>query len=389
MKEEGFESLKSMAVLAIMLGCAFTVAAMVPPAEVTSEEISPLEVQKTRIEGPAVVVVNTPMTWILEITVTNHLEPLEIGPIDSGDENDYYEPVVYNTRGEGESVVCPRTIYDVTVTDVFTSEFVLVDSTPSQGELSIRTDESGATHIIWQVGALPPQSSAYLELTVATAGEGFAKIGSRILNSGASASGLLPATRKILTDGPTKPIFVTVTDGEKREPPVADAGIAQMAFVDNPVYLDGSGSYDIDGTVIKYTWFLGDELIGTSRSVLTYLPVGVHEVTLIVEDNHRLSDSDTVTVTIYEENAKIEGGVMYGVVRDATTQRGFDPYIVVSNENYAISTWTDMGGNYRIIGLPAGHYEVSCQTEGYRDFHGEVTIRENAEVHYPIDMVRR
>lgn len=121
---------------------------------------------------------------------------------------------------------------------------------------------------------------------------------------------------------------------------------------------------------------------------MTYLPVGVHTVTLRVEDNRRTTDTDEVTVTIYNVGAKVPGGVITGIVRDATTYRGFDPYIRISNEDYAISTWTDMGGNYRIIGIPKGHYEVFCTSEGYRDFYGQVYIPENEEVQYDIDMIR-
>ena len=170
---------------------------------------------------------------------------------------------------------------------------------------------------------------------------------------------------------------------------MADAGITQMAFEDCPVYLDGSDSYDTDGSVIKYSWYFGEEKLGSSMTVLTYLPVGEHEITLDVEDNHGFEDTDTVTIIIYKKGTRVPGAVMYGIVRDATTRRGFDPYIVVSNDDYAISTWTDMGGNYRIIGLPAGDYEVTCETEGYRDFYGEITITENAEVEYIIGMIRR
>ena len=37
-------------------------------------------------------------------------------------------------------------------------------------------------------------------------------------------------------------------------PPVADAGPDQHRPEDQPVYLDGSGSYDPDGTIVSYRW---------------------------------------------------------------------------------------------------------------------------------------
>jgi hypothetical protein len=260
---------------------------------------------------------------------------------------------------------------------------------PDRGDVEIVEHANGDIVINWNIGNLEPKGRANLVLDVCAANGGFTRPGTYLLNSGASVSGLWTATGEIVSDGPTDPIRITVTNGDPRFPPVAEAGITQMAFEGNPIYLDGSDSYDTDGSVIKYSWYLGDEKVGSSMTVLTYFEVGEHEVTLEVEDNHGLTGTDTVKIIIYKDGSRVPGGVMYGIVRDATTRRGFDPYIVVSNDDYSISTWTDMGGRYRIIGLPAGNYEVTCQTEGYRDFYGEVTIRENAEVDYTIGMIRR
>ncbi len=379
--------------MVVFLGTAFTVAAMMPSDGISGDEFKPLEVHKDKISGPAVVVIGNQATWQLEITVINNLESVVEDDVDEEEEP---EPqlVFYATRSGGEAsnevsqMTGRSTITDVVVKDTLPAEFDLVEFAPSQGYVSIEFEKDSATQLIWNVGYLESKAKATLELSVRIVNGGFSNPGSYVLNSGATATGFLYSTQEILSDGPTKSIFVTVTDGDPNEAPVADAGIAQMAFEGNPVYLDGSGSFDPDGTVVKYTWYLGEERIGSSRSVMTYLPVGVHAVTLVVEDNHRSKDTDEVTVTVYEENAQVDGSVMTGIVRDATTRRGFDPYIQVSNENYVISTWTDMGGNYRIIGLPPGHYEVFCQSEGYRDFYGTVDIPENGEVEYVIDMIR-
>jgi hypothetical protein len=378
--------------MALFLATAFTVAAMMPSDEVCCDELKPLEVQKHKVSGPAAVVIENPAIWRLEITVINNLEPVVVdNEIEQEPEN---ELVFYATRGEGEPCCESRqsigqsTITGVFVKDTLPGEFELVEFVPSRGVASIESDEQGATLLTWNVGNLEPKAKATLELSLRTTNGGFSKPGNYLINSGATASGFLYSTQEILTDGPTRSIFVSVTDGDPNELPIADAGINQMAFEDNPVYLDGSGSYDPDGSVVKYEWFMGEERIGNSKTFMTYLPVGVHTVMLRVEDNRRSTDTEEVTVTIYKEGAKVPGGVMIGIVRDATTYRGFDPYIVVSNENYAISTWTDMGGNYRIIGIPEGHYEVSCQSEGYRDHYGIVDIPENGEVQYDIDMFR-
>jgi hypothetical protein len=378
-------------VLTILLSAAFTVVAMAPASEgMTEDEFKPLEVMKERTKGNAVVVVNSPAFWELEITVINHLEPTETEPPVEEEE----QIVFYSTRAEGddeltEATVCENTITNVVVTDTFTSDFTLLDWSIDRGDVGIVEQPNGDVVVSWHIGNLEPKGRTTLVMDVCAANGGFTKPGRYLLNSGATVSGLWTANGEILTDGPTKPIRVTVTNGIPRYPPVAEAGITQMAFEDCPIYLDGSDSYDTDGTVIKYSWYLGDEKVGSSMNVLTYFPIGEHEVTLEVEDNHGMTATDTVTIIIYKEGTSIPGGVMYGIVRDATTRRGFDPYIVVSNDDFAISTWTDMGGNYRIIGIPAGDYEVTCETEGYRDFYGEISIEEDAEIEYIIGMIRR
>jgi hypothetical protein len=382
-------------IMVIFLGAAFTVTAMIPSDDACCDEFHPLEVQKNRISGPLVFVLGDQVVWELEITVTNNLDQDVVEPEKEVDDEPvfYYTTVTRIVEGDApqESIqtIDQATITDVIVKDILPGEFELTDYTPSQGDVGIEEGENGATSLIWDVGALEPKAQAILELKVCVSASGFSRPDNYILNSGATVTGFLPSTQEILTHGPTNPIFITVINGIPNEAPLADAGCDQMAFEGNPIYLDGSGSYDPDGAIVKYSWYLDGEWIGSTMAALNHLfAVGVHEVTLIVEDNHGATASDDVIITIYEENAVVEGGTMYGVVRDATTRQGFDPYIEVSNENYAISTWTDMGGNYRIIGIPAGNYKVFCKSDGYQDHHGEVEIPENGEVEYDIGMIR-
>lgn len=385
--------MKSLVILAIFLGSAFTVAAMMPADEPCCEEDKLLEVHKTKISGPAVIVIESPATWELEITVINNLDPVAEDVIDERDnENRKDPPLSSTTRSDGEvrkdiRYINPNTITNVVVKDSLPLDFELLQFKPSLGDVNVEVNREG-TQLTWKVGYLKPQGKATLSLVVGTSKEGILKAGTYVLNSGATAGGLLHSTQERVTDGPTKSIFVTVTDGIPLEYPIAEAGIAQMTFEGNPAYLDGSGSYDPDGSIVKYTWYAGEKCIGRTQVLMTYLPIGFHVITLVVEDNHKLTAKDDVTVTVYETDVEVEGGVMMGAVRDAATRRGFDPYIVISNGDFQLSTWTDMGGNYRLIGLPGGNYKVSCETEGYHDFSGEVYIPENGEVTYDIYMER-
>jgi PKD repeat protein len=69
------------------------------------------------------------------------------------------------------------------------------------------------------------------------------------------------------------------------------------------VKLDGSSSYDLDGTIVDYLWDLGDGSSDVGRVVQhTYADVGTYIVTLTVEDDGEvtggLKDTTQVTVTV-------------------------------------------------------------------------------------------
>jgi len=82
-------------------------------------------------------------------------------------------------------------------------------------------------------------------------------------------------------------------------PPIADADGSYSCYVHETLLLDGSGSYDPDGTIIKYEWNFGDETTGTGEKPShTYSSTGTFTVTLTVTDNHDLTDDDITTVEV-------------------------------------------------------------------------------------------
>ena len=98
----------------------------------------------------------------------------------------------------------------------------------------------------------------------------------------------------------TDTVIITVT--VPNQPPVADAGGDQIAFVNTVVSFDGSNSYDPDGDIVSYNWDFGDRTYASGASVThTYTTAGIYTATLTVTDNGGAIAVDTATIVI-EEN---------------------------------------------------------------------------------------
>ncbi|WP_406648052.1 PKD domain-containing protein [Aliisedimentitalea scapharcae] len=77
--------------------------------------------------------------------------------------------------------------------------------------------------------------------------------------------------------------------------PVAEAGTDQSAVVDQPVFLSGAASYDVDGAVGAWQWDMGDGTVlnGTNVSHI-YRDSGVYTVRLTVTDNSGVANASAV-----------------------------------------------------------------------------------------------
>lgn len=86
-------------------------------------------------------------------------------------------------------------------------------------------------------------------------------------------------------------------------PPVAKAGLDQDVTVNELVSLDGSASYDNDGTITAYEWDFGDGESGEGKTVThTYTSIDDYTVTLTVTDSNEGTSTDTITVNVNREN---------------------------------------------------------------------------------------
>ncbi|MBN1480792.1 T9SS type A sorting domain-containing protein [candidate division KSB1 bacterium] len=94
------------------------------------------------------------------------------------------------------------------------------------------------------------------------------------------------------------------------ESPVADAGADQTLTDDDSngsesVKLNGSGSIDLDGSIVRFSWTTDGSEIAAGKSPTVNLPIGTHIITLTVTDNGGATAHDDVTITI-EHPAGIE-----------------------------------------------------------------------------------
>ena len=92
----------------------------------------------------------------------------------------------------------------------------------------------------------------------------------------------------------------------ENSPPAADAGADQAVLVTAAVQLDGSGSSDVDGDALSYTWSITSKPSGSNASLSDTTVVnpgfvadvaGNYVVQLIVNDGTVDSAPDTVTIS--------------------------------------------------------------------------------------------
>jgi hypothetical protein len=220
------------------------------------------------------------------------------------------------------------------------------------------------------------------------------------------------------------------------EIPVANAGDDQMLSDKGKpgevVALDGSGSYDLDGTIVSYQWLEDGQEIATGETSTVSLPVGSHTITLRVTDDQFASSEDQVTIELkgkggggkesdgdgssspptamgiysMDWSAKKNLDVTVKIRRDSNGLVGLDNgdepvskarvALVLSYKSDSVgvfncslpnSCWTfqgrtDNSGNFRakLLGAPAGYYqaEITALTHDI-DFWEKTLDLENPE----------
>jgi len=95
-------------------------------------------------------------------------------------------------------------------------------------------------------------------------------------------------------------------------PPVADAGSNQTVSADatcsGTATLDGTGSSDPDDDMLSFTW-TGPFGTASGPTPTVMLPLGIHAVTLTVDDGKGGTDSDVVIVTVEDTTGPVIAAV--------------------------------------------------------------------------------
>lgn len=84
--------------------------------------------------------------------------------------------------------------------------------------------------------------------------------------------------------------------------------------------LDASQSFDLDGEIVSYQWYLNGELLSTEDTLSTnILEADVHDINLTVVDDQGLVSSKTIAVTVSPNTSLTHNGVAYNSITSSVT----------------------------------------------------------------------
>ena len=186
----------------------------------------------------------------------------------------------------------------------------VVQGPPSANAGSNQTTVLPANSVTLTGSGSETNGSIVSYLWTQTAGPSTATFGSASAAS-TTVGSLVPGTytfRLTVTDnaGKTASATVQVTVYASNVPPVANAGANKTVTQSSaPVVLNGSGSYDPDGSIVSYSWIqvagAGGVTIANSSTAtpsIYGMLAGTYTFQLTVTDNNGATNSATITITV-------------------------------------------------------------------------------------------
>ncbi len=173
-------------------------------------------------------------------------------------------------------------------------------------------------------------------------------------------------------------------------PPIANAGPDQTITAPaSSVILNGSASYDPDGTIVSYSWVLvsglGSVIISNSNQVIagiSGLTPGSYTFQLTVTDNSGATSNDSVTVTVNPANQSpvaIAGSDTTIYLPDSSFQlnasNSYDP-----DGNITSYQWQEISGPNTAVAssMKSAQVNLSGLEEGIYQFQLTVTDNQGA-----------
>ena len=143
------------------------------------------------------------------------------------------------------------------------------------------------------------------------------------------------------------------------QPPIAEAG-PDITINDGDgdgieqVRLDGSASYDPDGSILSYEWYEGTRLLATGSVASASFSEGDHQVNLLVTDDKGDTDSDAVTIRVKPPSSirleasstKVKGNLLVNLLWSGVN----DDNVRVYRDRSLISTVSNSGAYAENLG---------------------------------------
>jgi PKD domain/Secretion system C-terminal sorting domain len=215
-----------------------------------------------------------------------------------------------------------------------------------------------------------------------------------------SVAGLTPGTYSFqltVTDnsGASSTALVTITVNSQppvpNQAPVANAGNNQTITAPTAsIVLNGSSSFDPDGTITKYTWtqvsgpntavILGN---GTVSPSVSGLVVGTYTFQLLVTDNDGATNTDQVTVTVAPAVSKVNLTPVANAGSDTTINLPTNSFQLNANGSYdpdgniANYQWQEISGpnTAAATSMFGSQVDIGNLEAGLYEF--EVTVTDN------------
>ncbi len=192
----------------------------------------------------------------------------------------------------------------------------------------------------------------------------------------------------------TDQVFVTVLPPVvlPNQAPVANAGTnLTITLPDNSISLNGTSSFDPDGTIATYAW---SQVSGPSAAVITgantstpavsQLVVGQYVYQLTVTDNNGASNSDQVTITVDPAVAKVDLPPVANAGPSDTLTLPNNTYMLNASQStdpdgtITSYQWQQIGGPNTVnsSGMSAAQVSIGGLQQG--DYEFQVTVTDNA-----------